>query len=40
MNRIIQPNAGGMAEWTNAPVLKTGGLKTPVGSNPTAPATT
>ena len=29
---------GGVAEWTNALVLKTRGGKTPVGSNPTAPA--
>jgi pentapeptide MXKDX repeat protein len=31
--------SGGMAERTNALVLKTRGAKTPVGSNPTAPAT-
>ena len=29
---------GGMAERTNALVLKTSGGKTPVGSNPTSPA--
>ena len=29
---------GGMAERPNALVLKTRGAKTPVGSNPTAPA--
>jgi hypothetical protein len=29
---------GGMAERTNALVLKTRGGKTPVGSNPTSPA--
>lgn len=30
---------GGMAERTNALVLKTRGAKTPEGSNPSAPAT-
>ena len=34
--RIIRP-LGGVAERTNALVLKTRGGKTPVGSNPTAP---
>ena len=29
---------GGVAEWSIAPVLKTGGPKGPVGSNPTASA--
>jgi hypothetical protein len=31
--------AGEMAEWSIALVLKTGGLKGPVGSNPTLSAT-
>ena len=35
--RFVRP-VGGVAERTNALVLKTRGGKTPVGSNPTAPA--
>ena len=30
---------GEVAEWSNAPVLKTGGPQGPVGSNPTLSAT-
>ena len=35
---VYAPNFGGLAEWSIAPVLKTGGPKGPVGSNPTASA--
>src|SRR5688500_18782486 len=33
------PGRGGVAEWTNAPVLKTGVVQATVGSNPTPSAT-
>ena len=31
-------NCGGVAEWPNAPVLKTGDMQVSVGSNPTPSA--
>jgi hypothetical protein len=31
-------NFGGVAEWPNAPVLKTGDMQVSVGSNPTPSA--
>ena len=33
-----QAISGEMAEWSNAPVLKTGEVRASVGSNPTLPA--
>ena len=36
----FQPALGGMAEWTKAPVLKTGMEQSIVGSNPTPSALT
>ena len=35
---VYAPNFGGLAEWSIAPVLKTGGPKGPIGSNPIASA--
>ena len=35
---VYAPNFGGLAEWSIAPVLKIGGPKGPIGSNPIASA--
>ena len=35
---VSNPRNGGMAEWTKAPVLKTGMEQSIVGSNPTSSA--
>ena len=37
-NKICDLTCGGVAEWSNAPVLKTGVAQVTVGSNPTPSA--